>query len=238
MKDLNWALKNNVLYETAQLIVEKGNREIETIQTTLQFIKQHYYDYRIIKTYRGSNIRFGNDVDVLLYTESVFDQEHLKENPRIHLHGKVSWCNSQFMDKEFIWDNPRIVKYCNENIVVPNWEADLLIHLAHMNYETGQMTYNERRYLNEVFSNVRLGACTRQAQKYHWVETYLNTLDLLCETIPHYEFPVRFSRGHLLKAVMEKKVYGYVFKKLRKSLRILLTGNTERYLQPPERKLL
>ena len=181
-------------------------------------------------------LKFFYDIDILVLDPS-FDQKDVwYRNRKIHVHGRVEWCGKEFMTPGMIWKKPRVVELYGEPIVVPNHNADFLMHLAHINYETFKVTYSDYRYIvAHLLNHVKLGECTEEAKKYKWVNTYLRTLELI---VNHEgEFPIYLSRTHMIKAMIERGVTGYALKRLFKSLRILLTGNVERYLDPPERRL-
>ena len=139
------------------------------------------------------------------------------------------------MDKKFIWKNPRKVTYCGVDVRIPNYDADFLMHLAHINYETGVITKSEADYINNyLIDYVTLKQCTEQAVKYHWVQTYLNTMDII--TNWDTQFPYTLPRSHLIYAVNERGLWKYVLRRLPKALAILVTGDLRKYLEHKDYK--
>jgi len=257
MKNKKWFIDNNIVaghYTNKDIQVE-----VDKIRKTLLLINEYLYgDYRIIKTYRGTNPRIGNDVDVLVekgrfgWTRWLFESIGFKAREfnqvdrdiglykdgykKIHLHGAIRWCEVDYMDDEFIWENPLQVMYLGERITIPNYEADFLIHIAHINYEEGCVRLSEYTYYCALL-NLITEAPRTQAYKYHWGKTYDRTVKILDSSFPE-AFPLTLSRRHLIHAMVERGLYKYTAKRFWKVLRILLTGNTRRYLDAPERKMI
>ena len=176
---------------------------------------------------------------------------------KIHLQSKIHWCWKEYLDEELIWQNPRYVTYNGHTIPINNVNADFLIHIAHMNYEHPYFKLSELLYLFSIVPALDFDILLAQTKKYKWQNTFLRTLNLMNNIhqilygepltnkvnfkkieFTRLSFPLMFSRKHMIKATLEKKITYYLLARMFKISRVLLTGETCSYTVPPERKYL
>lgn len=251
-------------------IIMKGKNELKRIEDTIVFLNDYLDNYLLIKTYRGYP-RIPNDLDVLVPDfESTFRQLRKKgfqnidyfadtqestlihdEFYKVHLHGKVTWAGeATFIDKDFLFDNPRNLDFNGAKTKIPNYDADFLMHIAHMNFEPLHITLSELLYLYKIASEINWDIQFAQSKKYNWLKSFKRTLRIL-DKIYHtlYEapcpfallklkhslnndfnyivLPKTFSRRHLIESCFEKKLFIYVLSKWTKALKVLFTSKTD-----------
>lgn len=268
------------LKERFETIVSKGDSELVEIERSIDEVQKHFKEHVIFKTYRGENFpRIGNDIDVLAKYQNLdfikndfiamgyhtgYDDPKEKSvgllragQKKIHLHGAITWCWTEYMDEEIIYQNPRNVIYNGQRITIPNVNADFLIHIAHMNFEPLHMIYSELLYLFNLVPEIDFDIILRQTKKYNWQKTLLRTLNLMNNfhqnlygklltakveftelELTNLVFPYVFSRKHIILTILEKRLFIYPLTKLFKVIRVLLTRNTYRYIDSPERRVI
>jgi hypothetical protein len=165
---------------------------------------------------------------------------------KIHLHGTVSWCDRNFFDDLIIFKEVRTVTYFGVHVKIPGFTADFLVHLAHMNFEPLHMLLSELLYLYSIGSKVDYGLLLAQSKKYRWKKTLLRTLAIM--DFIHAElfganffsprvklqscsgsslaFPYIFSKSHIIRAFLEKGIVLYPLRRMPKTIKILLRGDT------------
>lgn len=173
---------------------------------------------------------------------------------KIHLQSKIHWCWKDYLDEGLIWQNPRNVIYNGREIVINNVNADFLIHIAHINYEHPYFRLSELLYLFSIVPTLDLDILLKQTKKYNWQKTFSRTMnlmnnihqilygELLTDKIgftklefTNLTFPFMFSRKHIIQATLEKRITYYLLGRMFKIIRVLLTGETCSYTDPPER---
>lgn len=261
-------------------VIERGGLEIERIKSSLKIISNNLESYLLIKTFRGYP-RIANDLDLLVndfdlgikvlkgcnlvlsdldpdLKEVVFTNENVF---KIHLHGRVAWLNRSYFDNDLLWNSPRNVIFFDHNVMIPNFTADFLIHLAHMNYEPMHFTLSELVYLYSIAKEVDWSVVELQAKKYQWHGALIRTLKIFdCfhwrfygepsyysrlvfnnnekRHNHYYCLPKSFSRSHIVLSFIEKRVFDEPIRKLSKVLRVLLSGDTyNNFYKAPEEKI-
>lgn len=260
-----------------QIIVCDGEKNIAKVRRTLEEIKKHLPNCIIFKTFRGTNfIRIPTDIDVLTKTfksdinkfigfgyktSGYLPKEgsiHLLRDDmwKIHLHNDISWAWDHFFNLDFIFQNPRTEVLNGQEVTIPNITADVLIHLAHMNFEPLNIVLAELLYLFTIIPNMDFHLALKQTEKYRWKKTFLRTLNLINNF--HYYFygevltkeidfnrielekpvfPYCFSRTHLILSVLEKQLFIYPLTRIFKVLNILFCGDTfTKYISPADRE--
>lgn len=249
-----------------QIIVSDGEKNLAKVRRTLEEIKKHLPNCIIFKTFRGTNfIRIPTDIDVLTRTfktdinkfmgfgyktSGYLPREgslHLLRDAmwKIHLHNDISWAQTHFFNLDFIFQNPRTEVFNGQEVTIPNITADVLIHLAHMNFEPLNMVLAELLYLFTIIPKMDFHLALEQSEKYRWKKTFLRTLNLINNF--HYYFyggvltqeidfnkielekivfPYCFSRTHLILSVLEKRLFIYPLTRIFKVLNILFCGDT------------
>ena len=176
---------------------------------------------------------------------------------KIHLQGGITWCWEKYLDDELIHHEPRKVSYNGQEIPIPNVNADFLIHLAHMNFEPLFMLYSELLYLFKLVPEVDFALLLEQTRKYNWQRTFLRTINLInnihlqlygelcCHTVKFKHlamqriiFPYEFSRMHLFRTVLEKKLFLYSLTKISKIINLFIIRDAYQYIDSPERKMV
>lgn len=268
------------LKERFETIASKGDLELLEIKESIDEVKKHIKEYIIFKTYRGENFpRIGNDIDVLVKSKNLnsikkqfvamgyhteYDDPKEKSvgllkkgQKKIHLQGAITWCWTQYLDEDLIYHKPRSAIYNGQKINIPNVNADLLIHIAHMNFEPLLMMYSELLYLFKLIPEVDFDILLEQTQKYNWQKTFLRTLNLinnfhyilygeLCSEKIEFKkvkfsditFPYTFSRKHILLACLEKRLFVYPLTRIFKVIRLFLTRDAYRYIDSSERNIV
>ena len=176
---------------------------------------------------------------------------------KIHLHAQIAWCGSRFLGEDFVFRDTRTVQYLDRDIQIPGENADFLIYLAHCNYEPLHILLSELLYLYSIYPRTDLTVMTAQAGRYDWRQTFLRTVGIISAIheilfgyslaseyrVPnlHLEgnpFPYTFTTGHLIRAVMEKRIFGYVISRALKVVQLVITRNSQRFTEPPERNIV
>jgi hypothetical protein len=174
----------------------------------------------------------------------------------LHIQSRVHWCGKQFLDEAVIWDNPRMVTFAGQELETSNATADFLIHLAHINFEHPFFRLSELLYLFSLVPAVDFNLAWEQVGRYRWQRTFRRTVNMMnnihmalygepvTDQVPctdmhltQLSFPFVFSRRHLIAAVLERRITYYLMGRMLKIGRVLLTGETCSYTQPPERTL-
>lgn len=172
----------------------------------------------------------------------------------LHIQSKVHWCGKEYLDDELIWQLPRKVEYAGHDIRTNNVNADFLIHLAHTNFEHPFFRLSELLYLYGLFGDVDFELLVKQTEKYRWEKTFIRNIALMNSihlslydeplteeislpkvAIKRLAFPFEFTRKHMVQAVIEKRITYYLLGRIFKLTRVLATGETCSYTQPPER---
>ena len=274
---LNYSLAP-ALKRRFDLISQRCELEFQEVKRSIDEVKTHIQDHRIFKTYRGDDFpRVGNDVDVLVRDlNSVKDHfitmgyrtknDSLKEKSvdllkdgqkKIHLQGAITWCWAEYLDSKIIYQDARDVVYNGQGIIIPNVNADFLIHTAHMNFEPLFVIFSELLYLFKLAPETNLDIFLEQTEKYKWQKTFLRTLNLLNNfhlflygelLYPKLDFkrlkfnkiifPYVFSRKHIILSAFEKRLFVYALTRIFKTMRIALTRDAYRYIDSPERKAI
>ncbi|MCP3953108.1 MAG: nucleotidyltransferase family protein [Desulfobacterales bacterium] len=174
----------------------------------------------------------------------------------LHIQSRVHWCGKQFLDEAQIWREPRKVSFADREIPTNNVTADFLIHLAHINFEHPFFKFSELLYLFSLVPQVDFALAFEQARKYRWRRTFVRTVNMLnnihvvlygepaTDRVPFQDlrldnlaFPFVFSRRHMVLAVLERRITYYLLGRVFKIIRVLFTGETCSYTDPPERAL-
>lgn len=259
-----------------QKIVVNGEKAIVEVRKSLNDIETYLPQGLIFKTFRGKDfIRIPNDIDVLTkdfdrdlrkFTKAGFritDHDRREgsaqlirgDRRKIHIHSRISWAWEEFLDEEVIFDSPRSEIFNGQEIMIPNITADVLIHLAHMNFEPLNMVYSELLYLFTIIPKMNFDLALNQAKKYRWENTVLRTLKII-NSLHYYlygrrltnkitfkeldfediAFPYCFPRPHLVLSVLEKRLFLYPLTRIPKVIKIFLSGDTySGYISPAER---
>ncbi len=248
--------------------------KIEKLSEATRVLKESLRNFIVVKTFRGYDV-IPNDIDVLVpnIKESVQDlKAHAKVQlldaepnqlmvliggQKVHLHEKISWANSEFLDSQLIATNLRTVQLWRIDVNIPNVNADFLTYLAHMNFEPLHFTLSDLIYLCKIAPTLKWAVTFNQAKKYHWIRALTQSLTLLdsfhhtlySEPCPfeelnlHHspteahkiEFPKSIPRWQIINAFLEKRAFGYLTQKLSKSVQVLITGDTyNNFYVPPE----
>lgn len=263
-------------------ITDLGDRKLERLEFTMRTLNDVLGDYVLFKTYRGYP-RIPTDVDILVhnYGEALkrlanvgmtfldrFDtisQAMLLDMAnmvKVHVQGKVGWHGSSFIDDQMIWKRAKYANFVGVNVKVPDADTDLLIHLAHINFETLHLTLSDLLHFYRLCRCADLSTELSQAKKYSWQKALRRTLAML-DDIHEYiylapcipadiisikkrrlpleglTFPFCLPRTHIIATFMEKRLFNAVGKSFLKSMQVLFTGKTHRpYYTPTEQKIL
>ncbi len=258
-------------------IVEDGEKKVLSIKRTLQEVDKLAPDVLLFKTFRGRKFeRIPNDIDVASrrfeydlnrFRNAGFEMRDFDERDgsvqllkrgmwKVHLHRKISWAWEEFFDLDMVFENPRKELFNGYEIQVPNVSADVLIHLAHMNFEPLNIVLGELLYLFDVIPKMDMKVALHQTRKYRWERTFCRTLGLInsfhqwlygsplidgCGLVESngkdVTFPYSFHRWHLIQAVLEKQMVVYPLTRIVKVLSILFSGDTfTKYITPSDRE--
>jgi hypothetical protein len=267
---------------TIRLKLDKIIKQSETLllalHETVAILDTNLDQYLLHKTYRGYP-RIPSDIDTLVPDLHAAAEKlqsaglKLKEDEgnavmlidnngvKVHLHGEISWANSVFFDKEFVFQNPRTVNLWNMNVKIPSFDADLLIHIAHITYEPLHFTLSDFLYICKLTTFVNWTALLHQAKKHQWLQSFIRTISLIDEynqalyppqhtfdslnlryTPNNNEtivFPKDLPRTQIVLAFLEKRPFSYSLSKFSKAAQIIVNGDTHQaYYHPPEFRLI
>jgi len=260
-------------------ILENGEEEIKKINKSIKYLNAKLSEYVLIKTYRGYP-RIANDLDVFVkdfdkaikilsnnFSSKDYDKKtkevlFLKEDfAKIHLHGKINWLNRSYFDFKFIREDSRDVFFGEERVAIPNFSADAIIHLAHMNFEPMHFTLSELLYIFSIVDKIDFEKLFKQSKKYNWHGALMKTLQiledfhfyfykkpLLSAKVPslkerhfsddYYCLPKSFPRTHIIKAFLGKGVLVEPILKIRKVFNVLVSGDSyDNFYEAPERNI-
>jgi hypothetical protein len=264
-------------YDSLMTFVCSCEEKIEKLSKITQAVTDCLDYYIIVKTFRGYDV-IPNDIDILVpeISEAVqklknkfetrlldYEPNHLMvliDEQKVHLHERISWADSAFLDNELINKSPRIARLWNVDVRIPNVNADFLIYIAHIDFEPLHFTLSDLIYLSKIAPLLDWNVIFSQAEKYHWIRTLTQTMCLLdsfhhtlygqfCPftklNLPHksctansMEMPKSLPRRLILNAFLEKQAFSYLTKKVTKSIQVIATGETyNNFYKPPEQNL-
>jgi hypothetical protein len=257
--------------------IEACDKKVKKLSQVTSMIVNSLDQYIIHKTYKGFTI-IPNDIDVIVpnlrdglrrlkyYGMKTIDVEKhqvmlMYEDVKIHLHDKISWADSTFLDDDIVYTNPRSANLWSVEVKIPNYEADFLINIAHINFELLHLNLLDFLYLCNIASQIKWEIVLEQATKYKWRRALLYTILLFDEifhllylgTSPfnrlklkhnlpkrkHISFPVILPRSLIITAFLEKRPFNYLTQKIYKSFYIMITGDTYKvFYTPPEKYII
>lgn len=261
-KLVDLALKNNFLYYASRKLAEKdkffakitakGDKVFKNIEKTIELINKEVDYWLLIKTFRGYP-RIANDIDVLAkgYKEA-FKKLKKEGFYKIHVHQKIEWAKADYFDIDFVWKNPRTINFSKGlKVIIPNCEADFLMHLAHINFENLHISLPELLYINNLIKKgINWKTVCLQAEEYNWTKCLRSTVKIIKRLYRQVYikkdqelvelFPITLPRKHIVRSWIEKGLWGYAFKKAGKSMKILASKNAfdDYYMPAPESQLL
>jgi len=260
-------------------VIELCDKEIDKIKSAVTVLEDSLDDYVSIKTCKAFP-RIPDDLDVYVRD---FDRavsrlksslvvlewnEQLKEAlfgsdqiAKIHVHSRIGWAGAVFIDNELLSVRPNRAAFHGLEVTVPNNEAELLINMAHINYEKLSFDITDLLHIYRLAGQVNWEVVQAQIAKHHWKKSFERTAKLLDgihwtlyadaspfedlirgyngeRTIVCSEFPVSFPRSHIAHSFLERRVLTYmlgkVLRSFSKSMRIVLSGRTyEAQGKPP-----
>jgi len=267
INDLNVSTKKRV-----EKIVFNGKNDIQRIRDAVRFLNvKCSFDFVLHKTYRGYD-RIPSDLDFIVddfdsslteltkhcgssvhQDKSVPDANfHHKNGIKLHLHKRVGWLGERYMDDDLYFNDIRKVIFNGVEVNIPGYDADYLIHLAHMNFEPLHFTLSDLAYLHSIWKLVDHDFCKTQSKKYHWLRSFNRTERLLnqyrfaffdsSDIVSDFDFipimPKTFSRAHMILSFLEKGIIMEPLKKFPKVLKVLFSGDSYKgFYTPPENKL-
>jgi hypothetical protein len=239
--------------KVVERIVHFGDIALSHIHEALNwmndsFRKSNYSKYLIIKSYFNYP-RLPHDIDVfvedfnavakifisngakLLVFETPFDAAFGKGSIRFHLQGKMAWAGGvDIMDHDVFWRNPRMVSCYGVSMKIPNIDADFIINVTHIIFETFYINLPTLLYLFKIGNDIDLKLVLAQAKKYKWIKSFFRVLEVMNDI--HYlvydepytlygkikgkrmlnnyhlpEFPRSFSRGDVIHSFVEKRLF-------------------------------
>jgi hypothetical protein len=265
--DLNSSTKKKVEH-----IVSNGKKDIQNIREAVKFLNNNCsFNFVLHKTYRGydripSDLDFivddfdGARIELVKYCGSSVHEDksvpdanfHDKNGVKLHLHKRVGWLGERYMDDDLYHREIRKVIFNDVEVNIPDYNADYLIHLAHMNFEPLHFTLSDLAYLHSIWKFVDHDFCKEQSKKYHWFRSFNRTEKLLNEyrlaffdrsdVVKDFDFipimPKTFSRIHMILTFLEKGIIMEPLKKFPKVFKVLVSGNSYKgFYTPPENKL-
>ncbi len=258
------------VFNLLKRLVGLCEEEAEKIRVAIDFLEDSFDDYVLIKTCKGFS-RIPDDLDVYIpdfdrafnrlkskvklldydseRREAVFGGNRVGQ---IHLHSKLMWSDAVFIDNELLTANPNRATFHGSEVNVPSNEAELVINLAHVNYEKFGVDMTDLLHIYRLSGLVDWEIIREQTAKYHWKKCFERTITLLDGihrslyaspssfsdlidgdhngSATSIELPIPFPRSHVIKSLIERGVVTYILKKalgsISKSTRITLTGKT------------
>lgn len=235
-----------------------------TLGLIKEVLDQNRIPWLLVKTLRGYP-RLPNDLDVVVplrsftkakealislqFSLKIEDKDSvLFMHPnyyKVHLHHSLEWAGSTFFSLRDLWRTKKEARWEKIKITTSSPEFEILIALAHSNFENLYLTLGECLYLFKLLDSYPIGwnVIQRQIAAYGWKETFrrslqlLNTLHFMIYGFFHpkipqgierkqidgkINFPYHFTRKHLFLSFMEKKMCWYSFKKIPKIFALFL----------------
>jgi len=87
----------------------------------------------------------------------------------------------EYLDIDFIWENPRMIKVKNEEWPVPSAEAELALMIIHVLHERLQITLLEFLFLKHIHQEANWDFILGQSKKYGWFKSLLRFLSIVNE---------------------------------------------------------
>jgi hypothetical protein len=182
---------------------------------------------------------------------------HKKNYLKIHVHTEISWCEKKFVSNKFLFSKTQNVKFHGKRINIPSKEAEFLITLAHSNFEPLHLMISEIVYLYSMMNDININKIYNEAKENNWEKTLSKILGALNDlhykiygeklkklnnfnskfedVFLSYKTPYTYKRLHLIKSVIEVKIFNYVLRKIPKVIEHSLKMNTFNYLNSPEK---
>jgi hypothetical protein len=268
----HFQLLDNATKKEIEKIISNGKDDIQCIRDAVNFLNADCsFDLVLHKTYRAYD-RIPSDLDFIVddydsscaeltkscgspahVDKSVPDANFYHQNGvKLHLHKRVGWLGKRYMDDDLYLKDVRKVIFNGVEVKIPGYDADYLIHLAHMNFEPLHFTLSDLVYLHSIWHLVDHDFCKKQSKKYRWLGSFNRTEKLLNEyrlaffdssdVVHDFNFnpimPKTFSRFHMILSFLEKGIILEPLKKFPKVLKVLFSGDSYKgFYTPPENKL-
>jgi len=146
------------------------------------------------------------------------------------LHQRVAWGKVVPMNVDFLWENPRKIKFNGLDVQLPSVEADLLTLMAHVPFELLYFRLGDLLYMFKLSKQADWKKIIYQAKTNNWFGTLKNVVSIMNglhrsmynepspieNMIPSYRnvktvFPFRYPLTLILKAHIEKRAWEKIF---------------------------
>ena len=285
VKTMLGSFRNQLTFNTTQLLVrisDRGDKRFEQLKDTIKTLNAVLDEYVLFKTCRAYP-RIPTDIDIIVpdYGEAVNKLVRMgmvcverfestkeamvldsKNMMKIHVHTKVGWHNARYFDDNILWNNQTSANFLGEQVTVPSSDIDLLIHLAHINFETLHIRLSDLVHFYALNEPDILHEGLLQARKHSWEQSFTRSITIFNDIhtsllfsekmidfehlndrnifpIPSLSFPFSLPRLHIIGSFLEKRLFNAFINSFSKSLRVLVTGETYKsYYISPEQKIL
>jgi len=267
-----------LVYKIHKLIKMYYNRLIDILDWIVKTLDGT--EYLIIKTYLKYP-KIPNDIDIIARDSLSCCKKLLKNGAKlvhykpnvelvlakdkiiIHLHKRITWTGGmEIFDDNFLWKSEREVYHEGIKIPVPNYEADLLMHIGHSIFENLFIDLPTIMYIFHLERYVNIKDLLEQTKRYKWQKSFLlvvNLIDKVHSAIysypsPLYEivkdmksfnsldikFPLFLTKKYIIYAFIEKRIIAYPLVKIKDTIGALLSSESYRKItfKPPEAKIL
>lgn len=236
---LSWAIKEYALDSIShdcQRLGQLADKKEQRIVKTLNFINTIPVDKLIYKSHTNIRNPYVNDIDLLVSNNdiSTFLDFVRKEGgnivsneankfecsinglDKIEPHLAISWLGIAYVDDNFLWQNVRQTEMLSVPIYVPNYEAELLVHAAHIIFSHSFVRFNDYLYLRYLLSqNLDMNKVYSQAAKYGWDEPLKKLMLMINDQKYPYFLPLTFViSSHLSKIKHDIKAKTFSIKEL------------------------
>jgi hypothetical protein len=91
----------------------------------------------------------------------------------------VAWGKVVAMDVDFLWKNPRKIKFDRMDLQIPSVEADLITMMAHVVFESLHFSLGDLLYMFELSKQTNLKKIINQAEINNWSKTLENIVSIM-----------------------------------------------------------
>ena len=181
---------------------------------------------------RMSN-RFGESRAI---DESVPDASFYSNFCKLHMHGDIGWHGKRYLDVKKLFRGAKLFDCGGVQCLVPNYNDDLLINIAHIIFEELHVNLGELFHIKHLLANCDEVEILRCAEAYGWGDSCYRYLTFLKSQISRLEsassnsfvaeFPLQIPLTMVVKAFVEKRIFWEPVKKLPKVVRLLAGGHS------------
>lgn len=189
---------------------------VDKVYKSLKKLKTYFKttSFMVIKTF-SSYPHITSDIDIITKENlGTLNKKKVKLSFPFDINSKISWTYDEEISHKFIWNNTKYLNFKGMKILVPNPNLDILIRMAHLPFEQGEMRLGELLHIFSQFSYVNWELLEQESLLNNWSKTFNRTRELLNHLYDSLflnknkvNFPYHLSYFLLARAVIEKRAW-------------------------------